>query len=282
MKKGYDKITEQTDGRVVFELYPSNQLGSITDTLEQMRAGAPMICYMGFDNLGDIVSDFAPASFPYTFNSCYEVFALAKSQWMADLQDDLGAANIYSLGFGSSGYRHFISTFEIKSAKDCAGHIMRMGPSSAAQGFITAMGGTPTTSSWADNYSLLQTGVIESCEAALDLLLSSSLYEVCDYLALSGHFVTPFVAVTNVDMAGKISDADMEIVKACHAEAASELVDQIMANEDANVKAFKDAGTTVTEPDKASFAAVVPDLYKMLNLDPSIYDDIRAAVDANK
>lgn len=50
----------------------------------------------------------------------------------------------------------------------------------------------PTTSTWADNYSLLQTGVIESCEAPLSLLLSSSLNEVCKYLCLSGHFVNPF------------------------------------------------------------------------------------------
>ena len=281
MKKGFDEITAKTEGRVNFELYPSNQLGSITDTLEQMRAGAPMICSMGFDNLGDIVSEFAPASFPYTFTSCYEPMALGKSQWMADLQDDLAAANIYALGYGSSGYRHFISTFEINSAADCAGHIMRMGPSSAAQGFITAMGGTPTTSTWADNYSLLQTGVIDSCEAALSLLLSSSLNEVCPYLALSGHFVTPFVLVTNVDMAEKISADDMVIVKEILEASATELVDEVMANEENFIQQFKDLGVTVTEPDKASFAAVVPDLYEMLDLDPAIYDDIRAAIDAN-
>ena len=51
------------------------------------------------------------------------------------------------------GYRHFISTFEINSAEDCKGHIMRMGPSGAAQGFITVMGGNPTTTTWAgENY----------------------------------------------------------------------------------------------------------------------------------
>ena len=38
---------------------------------------------------------------------------------------------------------------------------------------------------------------------------------------------------------------------------------------------------TVSEADKASFAAVVPDLFTLLDLDPSIYDTIRAAIEAN-
>lgn len=175
----FDEITSKTEGRVAFDIYPNNALGSITDMLEQMRAGAPMICSMGFDNLGDVVSDFAPASFPYVFNSLYEVQALAKSDWIAGIESELVKQDIQPLCYGAIGYRHFISTFKIEKAADCAGHIMRMGPSSAAQGFITVMNGTPTTSTWADNYSLLQTGVIESCEAPLSLLLSSSLNEVC-------------------------------------------------------------------------------------------------------
>ena len=147
----FDEITEKTDGRLVFEIYPGNQLGSITDMLEQQVAGAPLICSMGFDNLGDTVPDFAPASFPYVFNDLYEVQALAKSDWIANIEAQLIEKSIQPLCYGAIGYRHFISTFEINSAADCAGHIMRMGPSGAAQGFITVMDGTPTTSTWADN-----------------------------------------------------------------------------------------------------------------------------------
>ena len=146
----FAEITEKTEGRLVFEIYPANQLGSITDMLEQQVAGAPLICSMGFDNLGDTVPDFAPASFPYVFNSLYEVQALAKSEWIADIETQLVAQSIQPLCYGAIGYRHFISTFEINSAADCAGHIMRMGPSGAAQGFITVMNGTPTTSTWAE------------------------------------------------------------------------------------------------------------------------------------
>lgn len=278
----FAEITEKTNGRLVFEIYPGNQLGSITDVLEQQVAGAPLICSMGFDNLGDTVPDFAPASFPYVFNDLYEVQALAKSDWIANIEAQLVEKSIQPLCYGAIGYRHFISTFEINTAADCAGHIMRMGPSGAAQGFITVMNGTPTTSTWADNYSLLQTGVIESCEAPLSLLLSSSLGEVCDYLALSGHFVNPFSLTMNPIFWNQISAEDQAIVKDTLAAACVEMADQAMAMEAEFVEEFKAQGVTVTEPDKATFGAVVPKLFELLELDPSIYDDIRAAIDANK
>lgn len=278
----FAEITEKTNGRLVFEIYPGNQLGSITDVLEQQVAGAPLICSMGFDNLGDTVPDFAPASFPYVFNDLYEVQALAKSDWIANIEAQLVEKSIQPLCYGAIGYRHFISTFEINSAADCKGKTMRMGPSGAAQGFITVMNGTPTTSTWADNYSLLQTGVIESCEAPLSLLLSSSLGEVCDYLALSGHFVNPFSLTMNPIFWNQISAEDQAIVKDTLAAACVEMADQAMAMEAEFVEEFKAQGVTVTEPDKATFGAVVPKLFELLELEPSIYDDIRAAIDANK
>ena len=282
MNEAYATITEKTNGRLVFEIFPANQLGSITDMLEQQRSGAPLICAMGFDNLGDIVKDFSPASFPYTFNDLYEIQALAKSDWIANIEEQLVAQDIKPICYGCIGYRHFIGTFEINSAEDCKGHIMRMGPSGAAQGFITVMGGTPTTTTWADNYSLLQTGVIESCEAPLNLLLSSSLNEVCDCLALSGHFVNPFSFTMHPDYWNQMTEEEQKIVKETMAEACVKLADEVVANEENFIQQFKDLGVTVTEPDKSTFAAVVPALYELLDLDPAIYDDIRAAIEENQ
>ena len=282
MTAAYEEITELTNGDLVFEIYPDSELGKNDDCVEQILAGAPMILGCGFDTMTNFSDKLAVASSPYVFQDMSEVFTLVETDWwdttVAELAD---SANLQIFAVGTLGYRHFISTFEINSAADCAGHIMRMGPSGAAQGFITVMNGTPTTSAWADNYSLLQTGVIDSCEAPLSLLLSSSLGEVCDYLALSGHFVNPFSLTMNPMYWEQISAADQAIVKETLAAACVEMADQAMEMEAEFVQAFKDQGVTVTEPDKASFGAVVPELFKLLELEPSIYDDIRAAIEAN-
>ena len=72
-----------------------------------------------------------------------------------------------------------------------------------------------------------------------------------------------------------------QTIKSVLTDACVEMADQSMAKEDEFVQQFKDLGVTVSEADKASFAAVVPDLFTLLGLDPSIYDTIRAAIEAN-
>lgn len=282
VEKSFAEITEKTNGELVFDLFPDNQLGSIPDMLEQMRAGAPLICSMGFDNLGDIVPDFAPAAFPYIFQSLEEVQLLGKSDWIAGISQKLTAASIAPLCFGAQGYRHFISTKKITDASSIAGLKVRMGPSGAAQGFIRVMGGAPTTSTWADNYSLLQTGVFDACEAPLSLLYSSSLYEVCDYLCLSGHFVNPLVLCMNPMFWDQIPEPYQKVVLDTLYEGCAWMAAEAGRLEADYIKMFQDKGVTVTDPDKSTFAKYVPDLFKLLNLAPSIYDDIRAGIESQK
>lgn len=66
----------------------------------------------------------------------------------------------------------------------------------------------------------------------------------------------------------QISAEDQQTIKSVLTDACVEMADQSMAKEDEFVQQFKDLGVTVSEADKASFAAVVPDLFTLLGLDP--------------
>lgn len=274
-----EKVTEYTGGAYTFEIFPDNQLGSITDVQESVFAGAPIIESVGFDQLGDIVPAFAPASFPYMYKDIYEVYDLAQSDWMSDLQNEFAAAGIHTIALGANGYRHFISTKPINDAASVKGMIIRMGPSSAAQSFIKVMGGTPTTSTWGDNYSLLQTGTFDACEANLEALWNGSFYEVCDYLSLTGHFVTPCALIINNDIWNAIPADVQEVLAQALSEGLRGATDAAMENEASYIEKFKEAGVEVIEPDKDSFAACVPALFEELNVDTAIYDEIRAAIE---
>lgn len=274
-----EKVTEYTGGAYTFEVFPDNQLGSITDVEESVFAGAPIIESVGFDQLGDIVPSFAPASFPYIFNDIYEVYDLAASDYMTNMQEQFSAAGIHTVALGANGYRHFISTKQITDASSIKGMIVRMGPSGAAQGFIKVMGGTPTTSTWGDNYSLLQTGTFDACEANLEALWNGSFYEVCDYLCLSGHMVTPCALIVNNDIWNDIPEDVQNVLAESLSEALRIGTDEVMANEANYIEKFRETGIEITEPDKSTFASFVPALFEELNLDPTIYNDIRAAIE---
>lgn len=274
-----EKITEMTNGDLQFEICPSAQLGANPDVMEQLQNGAPVITAAGFDNMSASVPACSAPCAPYVFESIDEIFAFAKTDYWTNLESQIVAAGYVPLCLGSWGIRNFISTKPITCADDIKGLIVRMGNSAASQNFVTVMGGTPATSAWADNYSMLQTGAIDACEAPVDLLYSSSLYEVCDYLCLSGHLATPGMFVISPEYWEKIPAEYQTIMKDVMAQAMEDVAAEFKASTADYVEKFKEAGVTVCEnPDIASFAAFVPTLYDTLGIDQAEYTAIRDAI----
>ena len=78
-------VEERSKGAVKIELYPSNQLGSKEDLLDQMVAGEP-ICTLAdgayFYDRG--IKDLGITFGPYLFNSMEEAYKLYNSSWFND------------------------------------------------------------------------------------------------------------------------------------------------------------------------------------------------------
>ncbi len=276
----YEKITELTNGDLKFEIFPSSQLGTNAEVMEQIANGAPIIGVAGYDNMSAFVDSCTPYAIPYVFENTDEVCAFAKSPAFAGLAQDMANAGYVPISSGTLGVRHFISTFEITKAEDMKGHIIRMGAANACQSFATVIGGSPATTAWADNYSMLQSGQIDACEASIDLLWSSSLYEVCDYLCLSGHLSTPFMFIISPDYWAQIPAEYQTIIKDVLADAMNDLAAKLNGDASGFVQKFKDAGVKVCEkPDIASFTAYLPALFDYLNIPTSKYDEIRKSID---
>ena len=157
MTEAYAEITERTNGDLVFEIYPDSELGKNDDCVEQILAGAPMILGCGFDTMTNFSDKLAVASSPYVFQDMSEVFDLVKTDWwdttVAELAD---SANLQIFAVGTLGYRHFISSEPIREPADIEKLIVRMG-SDLMRNWIAAIGGSPASGAWADNYSNIQT-----------------------------------------------------------------------------------------------------------------------------
>ena len=277
-----DQVKEKTNGEVIITPYPDAQLGTNNEVLEQVLNGAPIIVAAGYDNLSSYVESCIPYAIPYVFETPEEVCKFGTSEFFDELAADITSTlNIRPIMSGSLGSRHFISTCKITCADDIKGHIIRMGQAQPCQEFVTVMGGTPATSAWADNYSMLQSKQIEACEAAIDLLWSSSLYEVCPYLCLSGHLSTPATYEISTTYWDMIPAEYQQVVLDAFNECALGMAEQQTAEAGAYVDKFKEAGTEVCEnPDIASFTSYLPALFESLGIPTTKYDEIRAAIDA--
>ena len=275
-----EKVTELTNGEINFEICPSAQLGANPDVMEQLINGAPVITAAGYDNMSAFVPACNVPCTPYVFESIDEIFKYGTTDAWQSMKSDIIAAGYQPICLGSWGLRCFISSKKITCADDIKGLIVRMGNSAASQNFVTVMGGSPTTSAWADNYSLIQNGTIDACEAPVDLLWSSSLYEVCDYLCLSNHLATPGMFVISPDFWAQIPAEYQAIMEETFGKAMEDVATEFKNSQADYVAKFKEAGTEVCEnPDVASFAAYVPKLFDYLGYDVADYEALRAAVE---
>lgn len=284
MTAAFEEITEKTNGELQFEIFASNTLGTIAETIEQMQAGAPLIVSSGTAEIGDLFCQtLSISALPYAFQDMSEIITLADSDWHETYVDpELIAAGIQPVCYGTQGYRHFASNFPIYSAADMKGKIVRMGPSASSQNLIAVMNGNPTTSTWSDNYSLLQTGNIDACEATLELMYNSGLHEVCDYLSLSGHIAGAFMCSMSTDDFNKIPAAYQTIMLDTLKDAMVDIYEAAVEAESEYVEKWREAGVEVIEPDKASFAEYVPTLIESLNYNVEDYNVMRAAIEGAK
>ena len=276
--KYFDLITERTNGELQFEYFPSGLLGTNADYAEQIANGAPIIGTVGMASLSKVLE---PLATPYVLESIEETLALPKTEYYQKGVEDLKSMGYMPICAGSLGIRHIISTKEVKSSADFEGLIIRMAATPQSQGFASVQGGTPITNAWADCYGQLETGAIDATEAPIDLLYSSALYEVCDYLCMSAHLTTPFQFVMSTTWWDQIPAEYQQIVLDTLAEGMVEMADMYAAADAEYVDKFKAEGVTVCEdPDIASFAACLPALFESLEMDVQIYNDIRASIDA--
>ena len=279
MTEAYAEITERTNGDLQFQMYPDGELGKNPDCVEQILAGAPMILGCGFDTMADYSDALAVASSPYVFQDMSEVFTIADTDWWdattADLAD---TANLQIFAVGTLGYRHFVSTSPITSPSDVKKMTIRMG-SDLMRNWIAVMGGSPASGAWADNYSNIQTGIFDACEATLDLLWSSSLYEVCDYLCLTGHSINPNISIMSADNWNAIPAEYQQIITEVMEKTMSAIYDETVASESKIIDDFKSKGVEVIDNiDKSQFAQYTADLLKVEGMDTSILDGVNAAL----
>lgn len=281
LQSACDAITERTDGTINFQIYTSNQLGSVADCMEQMLNGANIVAESGMAVLSSYSAEAAIPAYPYVANDYDELMTLVHSDWWAGVRQELvNQCSMVPIMYFSAGYRNMIGNAAVRCADDLAPCITRIGLGTIGQEFITACGGTPTTTStFSDCYSALQTGMFELCEADLELLYNSALYEVSDYLSVTHHMLCPAVYSVNAQVWDSIPEEYQAVVLEEFETAAENIWNNSVAKEAEWIAKFEETGITVIkndEIDMESFKATVPYIVEAEGIDPAVYDEVAA------
>ncbi len=199
MAKVRDRVARETDGKVMIELFPKNQLGSDADMLSQLRSGALEL----FAQTGVLMSTLVPlasiSGVGFAFSSYDKVWAALDGPLGKQVRGAFEKANLVCMDNSyNHGFRQTTSsTKPIRVPDDFNGFKIRVPPSPLWTSMFKAFGAAPVSIPWAETYSAMQTKIADGLEQPLIGLLVDKMYEVQKYCSETNHMWDGFWVLAN-------------------------------------------------------------------------------------
>jgi len=259
-------VKAKSNGRLNIEIYPSAQLGSDEDVIEQALQGVNVAVLTDGGRMGNYVKDISIIGMAYFANNYDEVLKVTQSAKFAEWEKELSEENgIRILSFNwYDGGRHFFTNKEVRTPSDLKGLRIRTPGAPAWAESVAAMGGTPVAMPWGETYSAVQSKAVDGCEVQLTAALGSMIYEVLDYLIRTEHF-----QLINGLIVGekwfKTLPSDLQDILLAETKLAGEKNARYVESKIADIeKQLVGYGITIIEPDVASFVDASGAAYEKL------------------
>ena len=280
-------IEERSGGSLKVELFPSSQLGSKTDIIDQMQAGDAVITIAdGAFYAERGVPDFGIVFGPYLFDSWEECWKLTDSDWYAEQCKKLEENGIKLLASNwIYGDRHTLTKTPVHSPADLQGMKIRVASSTIFIKGFEALGASPTPMALGEVYTALQQKTIDGLENPLPVLYNGKFQEVAKYLVLDAHvknFTTWCIGTAFFD---SLSPEHQQILLDT-AKEAGVLNNKFQAEAEAKVRGLLEAdGVVIHDPtaeEKAQFRAAGRKFYDYPEINgnwtPGLYDTVNAII----
>ena len=265
-----ERLKEKSDGTLVIDIYPNQQLGSERECLELLQIGSLGMTKVSTGVLENFVPGLKVFGLPFLFRNRAHRFAVLEGEIGEEFLDKSIDKRLKGLTYYDAGSRSLYSKELIETPEDLEGLKIRVVESATAINMVEALGGSPTPVAWGELYTALQQGIVDGAENNLPSFHLSRHYEVCKYFLVDEHTSIPDELVISTLIWDRLSPQEKIWLK----EAAMESSDyekkiwreaELFALEE-----IKKAGVKITYPDKKLFREKVKSLYEGYSKDPEM------------
>ncbi len=265
-----NKVNEYTDGKVTIQVYANGELAGERDSIEMLQLGTLDTCGVSSAPAGNFVKEFGILDAPFLYETDAQAYNASTGSLGKYLYDKSAAQGLHLLGIFCIGYRNMISSKPIKTLDDFKGVKVRLMENDLHVATFEALGALTTTMAYSEVYTALQQKTIDAAENTNQNLYTQKYYEVCPYVALTGHFY----CMKPVFFSQKVWDT----LPAQYQEAIQKAFDDILLEQWKGAVAANDSylgeleknGCEITNFDVAAFA----DKVKVVYSDPRFSDPL--------
>lgn len=242
-------IEERSHGTMRVDLYPSSQLGSKDNIIDQAVNGDCVVTLANgpfFQDRG--IQDFGVLFAPYLFEGWEDVEKVVDSPWFEgkaeELEQNVGLKILTTWRYG---IRHTITKKPVNAISDLKGRKVRVPNQTILIKVFESLGATPTPMAMSDIYTALQQGTIDGAENPLPVILNGAYQEVAKNLVLDAHTYDMTCWIMGADYFNTLTAEQQQILMECGDEAGVFNSEQLEKADEEALEALKAAGVTVSE-----------------------------------
>ncbi|NHE56019.1 TRAP transporter substrate-binding protein [Cyclobacterium sp. GBPx2] len=268
-----EKAKEKSDGKMIVQVYPNQQLGTERELVELLQIGSLSMTKVSTAAMEGFAPEIKILGQPYLFRDDAHQARVLEGPIGEQL---LAAGEKYwlkGLCFYDAGKRSFYTiNTPVEKPEDIQGLKVRVMESPTAVNMVQSFGGSPTPVSFGELYTALQQGIVDGAENNPPSLVTSRHYEVCKYYSLNEHTAIPDMMIVST----KVWDILSEEEKIWLQEAADEsAVYQFKLWEESvaeSMRILEEAGVNISYPDKEPFRKAAEKVYETMKInDPEMY-----------
>jgi TRAP-type transport system periplasmic protein len=193
-------IGAQSSGRLNVTVFSNSQLGGDPEMLSQVRAGGIELLAAPSLTLSTLVPLSGLPSIGFAFPSYDRVWAAMDGGVGELVREAIGKAGIIPMKkIWDNGFRQITSSSsrQLNTVDDLRGFKIRVPVTALLTSLFSGLGALPSSISYSELYSALQTHIVEGQENPLAQVPTGKLYEVQKYCALSNHCWSGYWIIAN-------------------------------------------------------------------------------------
>lgn len=275
MENMAEQLEDISGGLMRLDIFPNGQLGSETDSIEQVQRGVLAMVKTSTAPLEGFIPEMALFGLPYLFRD--------EDHYWNVLQGDVGrellrkgeVLGLKGLIYFDSGSRSFYTiNSPVLHPDDLKNKKIRVMRSKTSIEMISQMGGSPTPIPFGELYTALQQGMVDGAENNPPSIDSSRHYEVAKHYSLDEHSRIPDIVLFSQRIWESLTPQQQAWVQ--EAADRSVVFQRKLWNEKTqeSLDLLESAGVTIYYPDKGPFREQVKPMYDELE-GTVIYDYVQ-------
>ncbi|MGF1620874.1 MAG: TRAP transporter substrate-binding protein [Rhodomicrobiaceae bacterium] len=251
-----DKVKERTNGEVTVQLFPSNQLGSPPEQLEQTKLGVIEMNLPTQGALDKYEKAFATVMTPFAFRDYAHAHQVLDGPFTEWAGPKLEAQDLVLLSNWEYGFRNVTNSKRpINKPEDLEGLKLRTPPELQIVAALEAAGASTTQIAFPELPAALNQGVVDGQENPIGVIYHFKLFEMQEHLALTRHVYNSMVHVINKSVFDGLTPEQQTILREESKAAAETMRKMVEEQEDKELAEMEAKGLKVTRPDLAAFTA---------------------------